>query len=84
MRNKTGNGHNASVEQFLEDIKTVVHDGEELLKAGAIGVKTRALAGFKTTTQRVREHPMQTIGLVFVAGIVVGLLAAGAFGGEED
>jgi len=85
MRNKTGNGHNVDLDTFLEDIKTVVRDGQELLKTGAGQVKEKALSGARTTDQAIRKSPYQTIGIVFGVGLIVGLLAAGAFsGGSEE
>ena len=81
---KSGNGHNVDLEQFLADIKTVVRDGEELLKAGVSEVKQRALTGAKTTGVAVREHPYKTLGTVFGLGVLVGLLAVGLFSGEEE
>jgi ElaB/YqjD/DUF883 family membrane-anchored ribosome-binding protein len=88
MRHKTGNGHDINVEQFVEDLKTVVRDGEELLKAGANGLKDRAVSGAHSTDQMVRSHPYQTLGLVFGLGLIAGLLASGPFGRrfarEED
>jgi ElaB/YqjD/DUF883 family membrane-anchored ribosome-binding protein len=81
---KSGNGHNIDLEQFLTDIKTVVRDGEELLKAGVSQVKERALTGAKTTDRTVREHPYKALGAVFGLGVVVGILAVGLFTGEED
>jgi ElaB/YqjD/DUF883 family membrane-anchored ribosome-binding protein len=84
---KSGNGHNVDLDTFLEDIKTVVRDGQELLKAGAGGVKEKALLGARTTDNAIRQSPYQTIGIVFGVGIVVGLLASGLFssgpGAEE-
>jgi ElaB/YqjD/DUF883 family membrane-anchored ribosome-binding protein len=84
MRNKTGNGHNVDLDTFLEDIKTVVRDGQELLKTGAGQVKEKALASAKTTDQAIRKSPYQTLGIVFGVGLIVGLLAAGAFGGGSE
>jgi ElaB/YqjD/DUF883 family membrane-anchored ribosome-binding protein len=84
MRHKTGNGHSVNMETFLEDIKTVVRDGQELLKAGAGEVKERAISGAKTTDRAVRKNPYQTIGIVFGVGIVVGLLASGLLGGGSE
>jgi ElaB/YqjD/DUF883 family membrane-anchored ribosome-binding protein len=75
MSEKTGNGHNVDLEQFLEDIKVVVRDGQELLKAGLSTMRERARAGAETTGQVVRERPYQTMGLAFGAGVIVGLLA---------
>jgi ElaB/YqjD/DUF883 family membrane-anchored ribosome-binding protein len=88
MRHKTGNGHNVNLDQFLEDIKTVVRDGEELLKVGATEAKQKAVAGAKTTDKAIRQYPYQTLGIVFGLGIIAGILASGAFSGgsqrEED
>jgi ElaB/YqjD/DUF883 family membrane-anchored ribosome-binding protein len=84
MRHKTGNGHNVDLETFLEDIKTVVRDGQELLKTGATGVKEKAILGARTTDRVVRQRPYQAIGIVFGIGVVVGLLASGFFTGEKE
>ena len=81
---KSGNGHSINLEQFLNDIKTVVRDGEELLKAGVSEVKHRALTSAKTTDRAVREHPYKTLGAVFGLGVLVGILATGLFSGEEE
>ena len=67
------------LETFLDDIKTVVRDGQELLKAGAGEVKQKTISGVKTTDRAIRKNPYQTIGIVFGVGLVVGLLASGAF-----
>jgi ElaB/YqjD/DUF883 family membrane-anchored ribosome-binding protein len=84
MRHKTGNGHNVDLDTFIDDIKTVVRDGQELLKAGAGEVKQKALFGARTTDKAIRESPYQTIGIVFGIGVIVGLLATGIFSGERE
>lgn len=84
MRHKTGNGHTVDLETFLEDIKTVVHDGQELLRAGAGQVKEKAIFGAQTTDRAIRRSPYQTIGIVFGVGIIVGLLASGLFSGSSE
>jgi len=85
MRHKTGNGHSVDMETFLEDIKTVVRDGQDLLKAGAGEVKQKAIQGAHTTDRAIRKNPYQTIGIVFGVGLVVGLLASGLLsGGSEE
>jgi ElaB/YqjD/DUF883 family membrane-anchored ribosome-binding protein len=82
---KSGNGHNIDFEQFLDDIKTIVKDGEQLLKAGVSEVKHRAMTRAKTTDRAVREHPYKTLGIVFGLGVLVGALATSRFtGGEEE
>ena len=84
MRHKTGNGHSVDLETFLEDIKTVVRDGQELLKTGAGEVKQKAIYGAQTTDRAIRKSPYQTIGIALGVGLVVGLLVAGLFGGGSD
>lgn len=88
MRHKSGNGHsigeNVDIQRFLDDIKTVVQDGQELLKVGADEVKERAMAGARTTDKAIRQSPYQTLGIVFGVGIIVGLLASGIFSGAEE
>jgi ElaB/YqjD/DUF883 family membrane-anchored ribosome-binding protein len=85
MRTKSENGHNVDMEQFLDDIKAVVQDGEELLKAGVTTVKARAIDRAKQTDRVVRQYPYQSLGIVFGLGLVLGLLAVGMFtgGGQE-
>jgi len=72
---KSGNGHHIDLEQFLNNIKTIVQDGEDLLKAGVSEVKQRAVTGAKTTDRAVRQHPYQTLGIVFGLGVLAGVLA---------
>ena len=72
---KSGNGHNIDLENCLNNIKTIVQDGEDLLKAGVTEVKQRAVTGAKTTDRTVREHPYKTLGIVFGLGVLVGVLA---------
>ena len=81
---KTGNGHNVDIETFLEDIKTVVHDGQELLKVGAGQVREKAIYGAQETDRAIRRSPYQTLGIVFGVGLVIGLLASGIFGGGSE
>jgi len=82
---KTGNGEHANLDKFLEDIKAVVHDGQELLKAGAGQARKRAVYGARVTDRQIREHPYHSIGVVFGLGILVGVLASGLLhGGHEE
>ncbi len=84
MRNKNGNGHNVNVDQFLEDIKTVVRDGEELLKAGVTTAKERALFGARTTDKKVRQYPYQSLGVVFGLGLLAGVIVSSMVGGGSE
>lgn len=72
------------LEQFLEDIKTVVQDGQNLLKAGASEVKEHALEGVRTAGRTVHDYPYQSAGIVFGLGILVGILAYALFTRESD
>jgi len=81
---KTGNGEHANLDKFIEDIKTVVQDGQQLLRAGAQEARQRASLGAQVTDRRVREHPYQSIGIVFGIGILVGVLASGLLRGERE
>jgi ElaB/YqjD/DUF883 family membrane-anchored ribosome-binding protein len=85
MQNKTENGHSVDVDQFMQDLKTVVHDGQELLKAGFGTAKEKATLGARSTDRKVRQYPYQTLGIVFGLGLVAGLMATKLMsGGEED
>jgi ElaB/YqjD/DUF883 family membrane-anchored ribosome-binding protein len=81
---KTGNGHNVDIETFLEDIKTVMRDGQELLKVGAGQVREKAVYGARETDRAIRRSPYQTLGIIFGVGLVVGLLASGILGGGSE
>jgi ElaB/YqjD/DUF883 family membrane-anchored ribosome-binding protein len=84
-KTKTGNGQAMNLEQFLEDIKVVVKDGEELLRSGASTVKDRAMTGAKATDKKIRQYPYHSLGIVFGAGLVAGVLAACMMrGGSEE
>jgi len=76
---KPGNGHNIDIETFLDDIKTVVRDGQELLRSSAGQFKEKAIFGARETDRAIRQSPYQSIGIVFGAGLVLGLLASGVF-----
>lgn len=80
MRHKTGNGRSIKLEQFLEDIKAMVHDGEELLKGGAGEIREKALAGARSTDRVIRDHPYEVLGIVFGLGFIAGLITAGTIG----
>ena len=67
------------MEQFLDDIRAVIRDGQDLLRAGVGGVKESARAGANATQQFVEEHPYRTLGLAFGAGILAGVMIAGWF-----
>ena len=84
MRTKPGNGQTIDIGQFVEDLKVIVKDGEELLKAGVSTARERAIAGAKSTDKAVRQYPYQTIGIVFGLGVLVGILSSSMCGGSRS
>jgi len=87
MRDKIENGQTMDIERFLEDLKLVLRDGQELLRAGVGRIREQARFGAERTGTYAREKPYQTIGIAFGVGIIAGLLAAGMLkggGAEED
>jgi len=84
MRHKTSNGRSVKLEQFLEDIKAVVHDGEELLKSGAGELRIKAKAGARSTDRAIRDHPYEIVGIVFGIGLIAGLILGGSVGRPSE
>ncbi len=89
MTEKTGNGHHqAELEQFLEDLKAVVRDGQQLLRAGVGTAREQARLGAEKAGQLARDRPYQTLGVAFGAGLLAGLIFSAMLGGgseaEED
>jgi len=72
------------VEQFLTDLKAVVRDGQQLLRATVGTVKAQAITGMRSTDRLVRERPYQTLGVAFGLGLAVGLVVSGIFKGEAE
>jgi len=59
MRTKTGNGHNVQLEQFIEDLKTVVQDGQELIRSSdLVVVATVATQPHITDPVLFNHHPV--------------------------
>jgi ElaB/YqjD/DUF883 family membrane-anchored ribosome-binding protein len=71
--------YQAHLEKLLEDIRAVVHDGEDLLKTGTAAARQKALAGARVADSYVREHPYQGLGVSLGLGIALGLLASRIF-----
>ncbi len=84
MQARAGNGHNVNLQRLLEDIKTVLKDGEVLLKSSATHVKEGVISRAKSTDKIVHERPYQSLGIMFGAGVVVGLLMASLLRRRED
>jgi ElaB/YqjD/DUF883 family membrane-anchored ribosome-binding protein len=67
------------MDKVLEDLRTLVRDGQELLQVSVGNLKARANVGAQRTEQVLRERPYQTIGVAFAAGLLSGIVLAGAF-----
>jgi ElaB/YqjD/DUF883 family membrane-anchored ribosome-binding protein len=78
MREKTETESEVDFEQFLDDIKVVMQDGQELLKTGFGTAKQQATAGLERAARFTRERPYQSIGIAFGIGILAGIIAASA------
>ncbi len=88
-------------EKVKEDLRTLVHDAEDLLKATAGDMSEKAkearsrlnaaldraketcrrleektVAAAKATDKVIREHPYESIGVAFAAGLLIGVLVA--------
>jgi ElaB/YqjD/DUF883 family membrane-anchored ribosome-binding protein len=67
------------IEHFVNDLKTVVQDGEDLLKATLGTAREKATAGMKTTDEKVRQFPYHSLGIAFGIGLLVGVLTSTSF-----
>ena len=72
------------VKQFLEDLRNVVNEGQQLLRSGFTGVKEQTLGGLETVTDFASESPYKAIGVGFAVGLLAGLGAALLFRRGED
>lgn len=84
MQEKTENGNGVDLERFLEDIKAVVRDGQELLRIGMGNLSERARSGAQSSLRLARTSPYKTAGLAFGLGLLAGLFMAGAFSSEAE
>ena len=74
MQAESGNGPTVDWDHFLNDLRAVVHDGEELLKTGFVRAKQRAAAGAQAGDRLVRERPYQSLAVGFGLGLLAGFL----------
>lgn len=84
MEQKLSNGRHADLQKFLDDMKTVVQDGQELLKVSADTLKEKAKVGAKSADRVIRSNPYQTLGIMLGAGFILGLLLSRSWGGSEE
>jgi ElaB/YqjD/DUF883 family membrane-anchored ribosome-binding protein len=84
MPRKNGIKEPVDIEHFVQDLKTVVKDGEDLLRASVGVARERALAGAKSTDKLARQFPYQTLGIAFGMGLLIGVLSSTMFRGGGD
>ncbi len=59
---------------FVDDLRTVVRDGEELLKTGFGRAKAGATAKAEAASRVVHSRPYESLALGFGLGIITGLI----------
>jgi ElaB/YqjD/DUF883 family membrane-anchored ribosome-binding protein len=67
---------NPSFQQLLDDVKTVVRDGEQLLRISAKQLKEKARTRAQSTDHLVRSYPYRVMFFVFAAGFATGVWAS--------
>jgi len=72
----------AEMEKLLADLKAVVRDGQEFLKATVASAREQAATRLQSTDRLAREHPYETLGVAFGIGLIVGLIVSGGCCGE--
>jgi ElaB/YqjD/DUF883 family membrane-anchored ribosome-binding protein len=86
MEGEIQNGNAMTLQRLVDDLRVVVRDGEELLKAKAGQLQQQAQAGARAADERIRRNPYPSIGVVFGLGLIVGILAYNltSSAGRED
>lgn len=79
MKSRSGNGRHAQYHRVVQDLRTVLRDGGQLLRRRAEGARERAKVAAVRTDRAMREHPYQAVALVFAAGLFAGIVAASLF-----
>lgn len=74
METKAGNGPEVDWDKLIDDLRAVVHDGEQLLKIGVGRAREQAAARMETAGRIVRERPYHSLAVGLGLGIVAGLL----------
>jgi ElaB/YqjD/DUF883 family membrane-anchored ribosome-binding protein len=84
METKAGNGPEVNWDKFLEDLRALVNDGEQLLKVRVGRAREQAAARMETAGRVVRERPYQSLAVGLGLGIVAGLLLHRWFSSESS
>jgi ElaB/YqjD/DUF883 family membrane-anchored ribosome-binding protein len=91
-----------TTEKLVEDLRTLVQDAEQLVKASgsnmaeasrqelltalqrlklrAEHMRQQAVAGARATDRLIRQNPYRSLGVVFGAGLVLGMIIRGRRG----
>lgn len=70
-------------DKLLHDLRQVVHDAEELLRATAGQAREKSAAMRDRTDAFVRHNPWTAAGIGVAVGLLVGLLLGRRGGGSE-
>lgn len=76
METKIENAYHAEMERLREDLRTLVRDGEELLKSGMSTMRGKAREAADMTDHYMRERPYESMGIVLGLGFLAGVLAS--------
>ncbi|MBI3068591.1 MAG: DUF883 family protein [Betaproteobacteria bacterium] len=63
----------ATKDKLAQDLKIVIADAEELLRATASQAGEKVAAA-RATDEYVHEHPWRAVGIAAGAGLIIGLL----------
>jgi len=73
--NETGEDVNEQSSEKLAELRERLSDAIESAKVAARRLEEKTIAAAKATDRCIRDHPYQTIGLVFGLGVIIGMLA---------
>lgn len=73
---ENGNGHGAmTLQKLIDDLKVVLHEGEELMKSSTAEMREKASRRLRETDESIRQNPYPSMGIMFGFGLILGLLA---------
>ena len=74
MEAKRGDGPDSNWNQFLNDLKAVVQDGQELLKTGFGRAREATATRMRSADRVIRDRPYHSLAIGFALGIAAGFL----------
>ena len=66
---------NEQSSEKLAELRERLSDAIESAKVAARRLEEKTIAAAKATDRCIRDHPYQTMGIVFGLGVIIGLLA---------